>query len=49
MGVKVDQAVNVSGCIRCLDCTKCGALEPHFALPKDSLPENPATSKPDAS
>lgn len=34
MGVKVDQKVNVSGCIRCLECTTCGALEPHFALPK---------------
>jgi len=34
MGVKVDQKVNVSGCIRCMECTTCGALEPHFALPK---------------
>jgi ferredoxin-type protein NapH len=34
MGVKVDQAVNVSGCIRCLECTTCGALEPCFALPQ---------------
>jgi ferredoxin-type protein NapH len=34
MGVKVDQAVNVAGCIRCLECTTCGALEPGFALPK---------------
>ena len=34
MGVKVDQAVNVTGCIRCLECTTCGALEPCFALPK---------------
>jgi hypothetical protein len=45
MGVKVDQAVNVSGCIRCLECTTCGALEPAFALPKkDSAPskETPA-------
>ncbi len=33
MGVKVDQNVNVSGCIRCLECTKCGAIEPCFALP----------------
>ena len=33
MGVKVDQAVNVSGCIRCLECTTCGAIEPCFALP----------------
>ncbi len=33
MGVKVDQKVNVSGCIRCLECAKCGAIEPCFALP----------------
>ena len=45
MGVKVDQAVNVSGCIRCLECTTCGAIEPCFALPKkdsQQAPENPA-------
>jgi polyferredoxin len=36
MGVKVDQQVNVSGCIRCLECTTCGAIEPCFALPKES-------------
>ncbi len=35
MGVKVDEKVNVSGCIRCLECTTCGAIEPTFALPKD--------------
>jgi len=35
MGVKVDQAVNVSGCIRCLECTTCGAIEPCFALPQN--------------
>jgi ferredoxin-type protein NapH len=34
MGVKVDQKVNVSGCIRCLECTTCGAIEPCFALPQ---------------
>jgi len=34
MGVKVDQKVNVSGCIRCLECTTCGAIEPCFALPE---------------
>jgi NAD-dependent dihydropyrimidine dehydrogenase PreA subunit len=39
MGVKVDEAVNVTGCIRCLECTTCGALEPGFALPaKDARP-----------
>ncbi len=36
MGVNVDQNVNVSGCIRCLECSTCGALEPCFALPKAS-------------
>ena len=34
MGVKVDEAVNVSGCIRCLECTTCGAIEPCLAKPK---------------
>ena len=34
MGVKVDQKVNVSGCIRCLECSTCGAVTPSFALPK---------------
>ncbi len=38
MGVKVDQAVNVSGCIRCLECTTCGAIEPRFALPQSDPP-----------
>lgn len=42
MGVKVDQKVNVSGCIRCLECTTCGAIEPHFALPHTSSREQPA-------
>lgn len=32
MGVKVDQRVNVTGCIRCLECTTCGAIQPAFAL-----------------
>ena len=41
MGVKVDQAVNVSGCIRCLECTTCGALEPCFALPKKARGVSP--------
>jgi polyferredoxin len=40
MGVKVDQAVNVSGCIRCLECTTCGALEPSFALPQKTSDED---------
>jgi ferredoxin-type protein NapH len=33
MGVHVDEKVNVSGCIRCLECTTCGSLEPKFAWP----------------
>jgi len=33
VGVKVDQKVNVTGCIRCLECTKCDALRPALALP----------------
>lgn len=33
MGVKVDQKVNVTGCIRCLECATCGALQPTFARP----------------
>jgi ferredoxin len=43
MGVKVDQAVNVSGCIRCLECTTCGAIEPCFALPQNSPPDQAKT------
>jgi len=39
MGVKVDQAVNVSGCIRCLECATCGAIEPCFALPQSTPPD----------
>ena len=46
MGVKVDQAVNVTGCIRCLECAKCGALEPAFALPGGATtPAAPAKSE----
>ena len=40
MGVKVDQQVNVTGCIRCLECTTCGALTAGFALPKKESPES---------
>jgi ferredoxin-type protein NapH len=36
MGVKVDQKVNVAGCVRCLECTTCGAVEPCFARPKEN-------------
>lgn len=34
MGVKLDKKANVTGCIRCLECTACGAIEPALALPK---------------
>jgi len=34
VGVHVDQAVNVPGCIRCLECTTCGAIRPALALPR---------------
>lgn len=37
MGVKVDQRVNVSGCVRCLECTTCGAIEPCFAMPEKNV------------
>lgn len=33
-GVKLDRAVNVTGCVRCLECTACGAIEPAFACPQ---------------
>lgn len=39
MGVKVDQQVNVTGCIRCLECTTCGAIQPAFALPQADQPK----------
>lgn len=32
-GVKVDQEVNVTGCVRCLECTTCGAIQPSLAMP----------------
>jgi polyferredoxin len=35
MGVKLDQRVNVTGCIRCLECASCGAIEPCLAKPGD--------------
>ena len=34
IGVKVDERINVPGCVRCLECTACGAVEPAFALPQ---------------
>jgi ferredoxin-type protein NapH len=33
VGVKVEQRVNVTNCIRCLECTQCGAITPALALP----------------
>jgi polyferredoxin len=42
VGVKVDERVNTSGCIRCLECTTCGALEPALALPGERPPSQPA-------
>lgn len=36
MGVKVDQKVNVTRCIRCLECTTCGAIKPALAKPGKS-------------
>jgi polyferredoxin len=36
VGVKVDIAVNTTGCIRCLDCTACSSLTPAFAGLKSS-------------
>jgi polyferredoxin len=33
VGVKVDERVNVSNCIRCLECTTCGSITPALALP----------------
>jgi polyferredoxin len=41
MGVQVDKQVNVSGCIRCLECATCGALEPAFARPKEPATKTP--------
>lgn len=32
MGVKVDERVNTTGCIRCLECTTCGSLQPVLGL-----------------
>ena len=31
LGVKVDLNINAPGCIRCLECLKCAAIEPAFA------------------
>lgn len=31
MGVKVENRVNTADCIRCMECTTCGAIQPGFA------------------
>lgn len=33
MGVHLERRLNDGGCIRCLDCTTCGAITPVMALP----------------
>ena len=38
VGVKLDQRVNVNNCLRCLECSTCGAIEPVIALPQDTPP-----------
>lgn len=35
IGVKVDQKVNVTTCIRCLECTTCGSIQPAIGRPKE--------------
>ncbi len=44
MGVKVDQKVNVSGCVRCLECTTCGAIQPAVARPHPTRAESTSGS-----
>jgi polyferredoxin len=34
MGVKLDKTTNATGCVRCLECARCGAIEPGFAKPE---------------
>jgi ferredoxin-type protein NapH len=33
VGVKLDLDANARECVRCLECTRCGAITPAFALP----------------
>ncbi len=40
MGVKVDRQLNAPNCIRCLECVKCGAIEPAFAMPAEKQDSN---------
>jgi polyferredoxin len=44
--VSLYQRVNVAGCIRCLECTTCGALEPALAVP-GKLMDKPSAIKTD--
>ncbi len=48
VGVHVDEKVNVSGCGRCLECTTCGALEPCFAVPRETRETAPPPTHPPA-
>ncbi len=45
VGVKVDEKINVTGCIRCLECTRCGAVDPAFALPEKAAEQAHAAPK----
>ncbi len=38
VGVKLDLQANSTDCIRCLECTTCGAVEPAFARPGEGKP-----------
>jgi ferredoxin-type protein NapH len=42
--VKLDRKANVTGCVRCLECTACGAMEPAFANPLAASPGAPAST-----
>lgn len=35
MGVNVDERINVTGCIRCLECVKCGAVQPSWGRTRE--------------
>jgi ferredoxin-type protein NapH len=35
MGVAVEEAVNTNGCVRCMACTECGAIEPAIGRKND--------------
>ncbi len=35
-GLKVEQAVNTSRCVRCLECTACGAIKPTLSAKRSS-------------